>query len=329
MRSRYLTVPAGGSYERQRYRRKKDAFECGRGLTRRSPYRWARSHIASAARSAIANRYLYAADLLLSAVALVLAVWLRFGPQMLESRFGGTRPLVTLTAVFVLICAVTFPAAGLYKRKWKYASIPDYIVLVEAALIASLILMTFIFVRSHFAIIPHSIIAIEIMTLVSLLAGLRLTFRQEDLKGLVAASHWTTADLNPRIPVLLIGAGHEADLYLRALQRDPTSEHQPVGFLNNSSDNSRDETGSMLRGVPVLGSTDEFNDVVAELDAQGLRPRHLIFTAPLSSLDDGEAERLIACADRMGMAVSRLNPATELRNPRVASRVRVAADRTY
>jgi O-antigen biosynthesis protein WbqV len=226
---------------------------------------------------------------------------------------------MTLTAVFVLICAVTFPAAGLYKRKWKYASIPDYIVLVEAALIASLILMTFIFVRSHFAIIPHSIIAIEIMTLVSLLAGLRLTFRQEDLKGLVAASHWTTADMNPRIPVLLIGAGHEADLYLRALQRDPTSEHQPVGFLNNSPDNSRDETGSMLRGVPVLGSIGEFNDVVAELDAQGLRPRHLIFTAPLSSLDDGEAERLIACADRMGMAVSRLNPATELRNPRVAS----------
>ena len=55
-------------------------------LTRRSPYRWARSHIASAAKSAIANRYLYAADLLLSAVALVLAVWLRFGPQMLKSR---------------------------------------------------------------------------------------------------------------------------------------------------------------------------------------------------------------------------------------------------
>ena len=56
----------------------------------------------------------------------------------------------------------------------------------------------------------------------------------------------------------------------------------------------------MLRGVPVLGSTDEFNAVVAELEAQGHRPRHLIFTAPLSSLDEGEAQRLIAMRRPVG-----------------------------
>ena len=244
---------------------------------------------------------------------MLLAMWLRFGPQMFLTDISKPRSVGILVGVFVVICAVTFPAAGLYKRKWKYASISDYIVLVEATLIASLLLMTFIFLYSHFAIIPHSIIAIEIMVLVSLLAGVRLTFRQDDLRLIVGTLRRAPADLNPRIPVLLIGAGHEADLYLRALQRDPTSTHKPVGFLNNSSE----ETGSMLRGVPVLGSTDEFNAVVAELEAQGHRPRHLIFTAPLSSLDEGEAQRLIASADRLGMAVSRLNPATELRNPRV------------
>ena len=77
------------------------------------------------------------------------------------------------------------------------------------------------------------------MVLVSLLAGVRLTFRQDDLRLIAGTLRRAPADPNPRIPVLLIGAGHEADLYLRALQRDPTSTHKPVGFLNNSSRGDR------------------------------------------------------------------------------------------
>ena len=121
-------------------------------------------------------------DLALSAFALMLAAWLRFGPQMFISDPHAAKSLAVLMVVFVAICAVTFPAAGLYKRKWKYASILDYIVLVRAILIASLILMTCVFLLSRFSIIPHSIIAIEIMALTSLLAGVRLSFRQEDLE---------------------------------------------------------------------------------------------------------------------------------------------------
>ena len=124
-----------------------------------------------------------------------------------------------------------------------------------------------------------------------------------------------SADLASRVPVLLVGPGQEADIYLRALQRDSTSTYWPVGFL----DISPAETGAMLRGVPVLGTTDEFEAVTADLDRNRQKPRHLIFTAPLSSFKGNTVERLIAQADRMGMTVSRLNPATELRNTRVAS----------
>ena len=254
-------------------------------------------------------------DLALSAFALMLAAWLRFGPQMFISDPHAAKSLAVLMVVFVAICAVTFPAAGLYKRKWKYASILDYIVLVRAILIASLILMTCVFLLSRFSIIPHSIIAIEIMALTSLLAGVRLSFRQEDLRTLVPGIRGLSADLASRVPVLLVGPGQEADIYLRALQRDSTSTYWPVGFL----DISPAETGAMLRGVPVLGTTDEFEAVTADLDRNRQKPRHLIFTAPLSSFKGNTVERLIAQADRMGMTVSRLNPATELRNTRVAS----------
>ncbi|TGQ42033.1 polysaccharide biosynthesis protein [Mesorhizobium sp. M00.F.Ca.ET.216.01.1.1] len=281
----------------------------------RFSYREIRSRIAAIVRSTIRNRNLFAVDLVLSAFALLLAAWLRLGPQVLFSDLEAAKSLAGSIPVFVAICAVTFPTAGLYKRKWKFASIPDYIVLLQAILIASLTFMTAIFLYSGFAIIPHSIIAIEIMVLTSLLAGVRITFRQEDLKALAPTSRGTVADPSSQVPVLLVGPGQEADLYLRALQRDRTSTYLPVGFL----DDSPAETGAMLRGVPVLGTTDEFEAVIAGLESRKQKPRHLIFTAPLSSFKGETAERLIEQADRMGMVVSRLNPATELRKTHAAS----------
>ena len=98
----------------------------------RLSYRGIRSRIASIVKSTIRNRNLFAVDLALSAFALMLAAWLRFGPQMFMSDPGAAKSLAVLMVVFVAICAVTFPVAGLYKRKWKYASILDYIVLVQS-----------------------------------------------------------------------------------------------------------------------------------------------------------------------------------------------------
>ncbi len=231
----------------------------GRGV--RSVLRELRLRFGAAARSAARNKRLYAVDLTLSAFALVLAAILRLGPIEIASNPTTVKLLAGFTAIFVAICAITFPAAGLYKRKWKYASIIDYIALFQAILIASLILTTCVFFSSGLTIIPHAIIAIEIMTLTSLLAAVRLTFRQEDLRTLVPRARRTLADLGSRVPVLLVGTGKEADHYLRALQRDSTSTYSPVGFIDDSSA----EIGAMLRGVPVLGTMEEFESVVTEL----------------------------------------------------------------
>lgn len=277
-------------------------------------YRELRSRIGSAAKSAIQKRRLYAVDLILSGLAVIIAAWLRFG---LDGFYGpgAARALALLTGVFVAVCAVAFPACGLYKRKWRFASLPDYMVLVQAAVIVSLALATCVFLYSGFHIIPHSIVAIEFMALTSLLAGVRLAFRQEDLMTRVPIALRAAAGSEVPVPVLLVGAGHEADLYLRALQRDRTSTYWPVGFL----DDSPAETGAMLQGIPVLGTTEDFDTVIADLDRRSQRPRRLIFTAPLSTFKGDTVERLMEKADRMGTPVSRLNPATELRNPRAAN----------
>ena len=186
----------------------------------KSFHRKALSWIASAAKSTWRKRRLFALDLTLSAVTLILASWLRFGPQLFLSNPEAAAALAVFTPVFVVICAVTFPAAGLYKRKWKYASIvglhrpragdPDRL----------LILTTCVFLYSGFAIIPHSIVAIEIVTLTSLLAAVRLAFRQEDLRTLAPIALRGAADSDRGFPSCWLDRARKPIIYLRALQRD-------------------------------------------------------------------------------------------------------------
>ena len=278
-------------------------------------YRTLRSKAVSIIRSTARNRGLYAVDLASSVVALVLATTLRLGPRDLFTTPEQLSALASLTVIFAAICAITFPVAGLYKRNWKYASLLDYVSLFRAVAIASLILITCMFFYSRLDLVPRSAIAIEVMTLMSFLAAIRLSFRQEDFRALMPAFRGSVAQFDSLVPVLLVGTGHEADLYLRALQRDRNSTYWPVGFLGHSED----ESETMLRGVPILGTVEDFDTVVTGLEARGQRPRHLIFTAPLSSFDSAVVEKLIERADRRGMAVSRLNPATELRNTRLTN----------
>ena len=192
-----------------------------------------------------------------------------------------------MVLMFTFICAVTFPIAGLYKRNWRFASLLDYFALVRAIFIASLVLTAAMFLYSRLAFVPRSTIAIEMLLLVALMAANRIRFRHEDIKSLASPRRWSSADFEGLVPVLLVGAGPEADLYLRALQRDRTSTYWPVGFL----DACPTEISTLLRGVPVLGTLDDFEAVYADLDARGRRPRHLIFTEPLSSHARAVTER--------------------------------------
>lgn len=272
-----------------------------------------RSKAGSIVRSTLRNRRLYAIDLGLSALALILAVVLRLAPYEVFTTPDQMRALAFMTVMFVAICAFTFPISGLYKRNWKYASILDYMILLRATFIASLILTTCMFLYSRLAFVPRSTIAIEVMTMVSFLAATRLSFRHQDLKSFLPSFRGAIVRSDALVPILLVGAGDEADLYLRALQRDRTSTYLPVGFL----DDAAAESGTMLRGVPVLGTTRDFDAVLADLESRHQRPRHLIFTAPLSAFDGPVVEKLIEQADKRGLAVSRLNPVTELRNPRL------------
>ncbi len=248
---------------------------------------------------------LYVADLAFSGLSLLVAATLRFGLVEPNSALLVAVPLI------VAICAVVFPLSGLYERNWRYTSIPDLVPIGKAVVLASSIFISFMFLFTRLDQIPRSVIAIGVLILFTLLTGIRLSFRVGELRAFGSSPSRSRPNFETIVPILLIGAGNSADHYLRALQRDSHSSYWPVGIL----DDAVDQQGLLVRGVPVLGSLGEFESAIAELALKGQKPRHIIFTKPLSSFQAGAAELLFQKADKRGLAVSRLPSPTELRKP--------------
>jgi O-antigen biosynthesis protein WbqV len=262
---------------------------------------------------------LYLTDLALSVVALVLAMIFRFSldaPFSLHREFGG---LLVAIPVLLATCLAVFPATGLYDRNWRFASIADLKSIVNAGILSSLTFVFCLFLLNRLEAIPRSVVAIEMLLLIPLLGFVRLRFRLDELRPLAPHLRGSPIVGKEAVPILLVGAGHSADLYLRALRHDPNARYQPVGFLEDTPT----QQGLMLRGIPILGTLNEFDRVLELLNAQGRRPRHVIFTEPLSAFSDGSAQTLVDRAEKLGIAYSRLNPVTELRNPRTQDRFEI------
>ncbi|MDW9619434.1 NAD-dependent epimerase/dehydratase family protein [Sinorhizobium meliloti] len=268
--------------------------------------------IRGAVRSVQKYPALYLTDLASVGVALAMALLLRYGVGELSARPETASVLLWSGAQYLTICALVFPLSGLYSRNWKYGSISDLFIILRAVLLTSLLLVSLLFFSTRLTDIPRTVVPMQSLLLIAFLAAARLSFRAEELalrRPVFKSGRSKDAQDDNRIPLLLIGASDAADLYLRALARDPNATYTPVACL----DRTEDQTGMSLRGVPIAGRIQDFERVVAELQQQGKQPRHIVFTEAPAAFGEEASDGLLRSAERLGIAVSRLSQMTELK----------------
>jgi O-antigen biosynthesis protein WbqV len=268
--------------------------------------------IRGAVRSVQKYPALYLTDLASVGFALAMALLLRYGVGELSARPETASVLLWSGAQYLTICALVFPLSGLYSRNWKYGSISDLFIILRAVLLTSLLLVSLLFFSTRLTDIPRTVVPMQSLLLIAFLAAARLSFRAEELalrRPVFKSGRSKDAQGDNRIPLLLIGASDAADLYLRALARDPNATYTPVACL----DRSEDQTGMSLRGVPIAGRIQDFERVVAELQQQGKQPRHIVFTEAPAAFGEEASDGLLRSAERLGIAVSRLSQMTELK----------------
>jgi O-antigen biosynthesis protein WbqV len=263
-------------------------------------------------RATAQNPVLFAGDLALAALSLILAAVLRLG---LDGQVADPQSFDFLASAvpwFVVVCAVIFPCTCLYNRNWRYASIADLVGIARAVCVASLALVFWLYVVADLSGVPRSLVVIEALILIPLLSASRLRFKLKEMRRFGSSARVPTVDSREIVPVLIVGVGDMADHYIRALQRDDTSRHWPVGLLDTKSGTD----GYHLRGVPVLGKIADFEFALAELERRGMRPRHLIFTESVASFSNPDMEKLVDRAQELGIAISRPASTLELRSPK-------------
>ncbi|MGQ0674547.1 MAG: polysaccharide biosynthesis protein [Rhodospirillales bacterium] len=243
----------------------------------------------------------YGHDLVMAAASFPLALYLRVGDDMLD--LPGLERVLTETAMFTLIAAAVFWTMGLYRGIWRYASLNDLWAITRAVTVAVAAFVAADFVATRLEGLPRSTPAIMWLVLVFLLGGPRFAYRvfkDQHLGHLLEA-------VNPRIPVLLIGAGDAAETFIRDMNRNVNAPYRVVGVV----DMKESRVGRRIHDVDILGDVDAIPGIVAQLARRRRRPQRLIVTRP--DIGPERLRALLDLADQHGMTLARLPRLTEFK----------------
>ncbi|MFH6783859.1 MULTISPECIES: SDR family NAD(P)-dependent oxidoreductase [Methylobacterium] len=237
-------------------------------------------------------------DLVATALAVLLTFVIRFDGPLLAERLAH---LPVLLPPFVACAGLVYRAFGLYRTKWRFASLPDLANIVRAVAVLTLLLLVLDYVLVSpvlFGIYFFGKIAIGLYFVlqVFLLGGPRLAFRY-----LKYSRSRQSAARAASTPTLLIGRGHDIEVVLRAIESGAVRKLDPKGILSPRAE----EQGQTMRGVPVLGAVSDLEEVVAGLSARGVPIRRLVAT-PSALAPEAEPEALIARARRLGLPLARV-----------------------
>ena len=240
-------------------------------------------------------------DLVMAPLSLVLAFVLRLGEEV--GKYLGDPQVWLVVAIFTAVCAGVFWSTGLYRGIWRYASTQDMIAIVRAVTLALLIFLPITFLVTRLEDLPRSVLLIDWLLLVFMLAGPRMAYRVFRDRGF---RHLLERGDPHRVPVLLVGAGDAADLFIRDTTRDPDSAYRVVGIV----DEKGTRVGRNIRNVPVMGSLAEIDRVMQALAARREAPQRLIQTR---AMDPERLRLLLDKADAHGAQLNRLPSLTDFR----------------
>ncbi len=172
--------------------------------------------------------------------------WLRFEgaiDQAMLQQIGRAAPWVAL------IKALMFAWLGVYQGWNRFVTFYDLIVLAQASVGSSLVMVLSAYFFAPTLVIPRSVFLLDCLGTIGVFGALRSAWRLvHELRG-------SLRHQNGRTRALIVGANDAGEALLRAIRRNPNLSYQIVGFIRGSDLN----TPVRIAGIPVLGS---LNDLV-------------------------------------------------------------------
>ena len=232
-------------------------------------------------------------DTAMAALSFLIALGLRLG---VDAWDHVNENLLPVWGLFTLTCAAAFLVTGLYRGLWRYASMNDLGAIIKAVSIAMAVFLPATFLLTRLDAVPRASYVINWFVLIYLLGGPRVLYRVFKDHGL---GHLLERDVHLRVPVLLVGAADEAEVFIREMARDRGAPYEVMALV----DEKGSRVGREIHGIPVVGS---IQDLAADYEGLALRsrsPQRLVITRPLQR---ESMELLLEIAEAHGVSIAQL-----------------------
>jgi O-antigen biosynthesis protein WbqV len=231
------------------------------------------------------------ADVALAAIAFALAFTVAASGAPAFDVTGA--PSLSLPQLIVLYAALAGAFTMLFRRElspWRYASIPDALVLARVAVLTVVVFLLWVFVIDRARGLPRSTLFLAAMFQMVASMGVRILRRALHEHALDSFSPLKTATdrVAQSPPLLLIGPPALADSYLRDIARSHDRTYTAVGIVGSDS---RD-VGQQVRGVCVIESLENLDEALADLRRWNRYPRAILFLEEPGRLKGLTADQL-------------------------------------
>jgi O-antigen biosynthesis protein WbqV len=239
-------------------------------------------------------------DALMAAFSFAFALYLRLSMKMFHSPLWYEGAM----AIALVMLAVLLYSRS-YRRVWRYTSLSDLLSLAQVASVVLVIFYLGMFQITRLEAFPRSVFFIHWMTLMVCLAGPRMIWRLlydrallERLLGRGAA----------RVPVLLIGATPQAEMFIREAERNADFPYRAVGII----DEDKGKHGREIHRVRVYGNAAEVPYILRKLERKKRKPQRMVLSDP--TLDSSLIDSLLRIGDAQQITLARLPGLGELRD---------------
>jgi FlaA1/EpsC-like NDP-sugar epimerase len=243
-------------------------------------------------------------DAALFALAHVTSYLFRFEFSLTPDRLQQIR--YVLIWLVPLKLAVFF-AFGLYRGMWRYTSVRDFWLIMQATVVSSL-LATFIMIYlNRFEGYSRAVFIIDGILTFLLVGGLRMVIR-----SYFAIYSGSRNDPNSLIKthfknVLIIGAGDAGEKILREIKENYQLHYKVIGFI----DDDPVKKGKSIHGIPVLGNVDNLADILDDEEVQ-----EILVAVPSASGD--QIRRIVEACQRCAVSYKIIPGIGELIDGRVS-----------
>ncbi len=230
------------------------------------------------------KKYLYLAyDSFCICVTLVAALYLRHGIPLIQE--GKPADLYLLLVVTWLTTLCILPLMRTHTSMWRFTSGSDLGGIMIAMALVVLVYNTGLFLISRLEMMPRSVPPMHWALAVVAMGGSRLLARQFFGPSRFHAKHHVAVKQH----VIIIGAGHAAELYLQFIKRIVQHPVVVEGLL----DSDKNLTHRIFQKHKILGTPEQIPQILEEFRVHGIHIKQVVLAQVLYDLSQPERDMLL------------------------------------